>query len=92
MKTFKDLVFKEPMDLWDNSRARLYFPNGYGVSVVIGPYSYGGNQGLYELAVVIEETGDLTYNTPITDDVIGHLTPDEVTEIMQQVQELPTIV
>lgn len=75
------------------------FPNGYGVSVVrftlaYGTGSYGAEKGLFELAV-LEYFGDslddyeLTYGTPITDDVIGHLTIEEVGKIMDQVAELP---
>ena len=66
------------------------YPNGYGVSVVRFNGSYGWPD-LYELAV-IEVSGDhwgITYDTPITDDVIGHLTPAGVSEIMVRVAALP---
>jgi hypothetical protein len=42
---------------------------------------------LFEIAVLDEE-GNLTYETSVTSDVIGYLNPDEVTEIMEQVQSL----
>lgn len=90
-KTFNDLEFKphpgstEVYDLGIVSR--LFFPNGYGVSVVKGKYTYGGPEGLYELAV-LDSNGSLTYETPITDDVIGHLSENQVTNIMKRVQEL----
>jgi uncharacterized protein YlbG (UPF0298 family) len=32
--------------------------------------------------------GDITYDTPVTNDVIGYLNPEEVTDIMEQVQIL----
>ena len=36
-----------------NHRQKIYkFPNGYGASVIKGPYSYGGPDGLWELAVL----------------------------------------
>lgn len=66
------------------------YPNGYGVSVVRFNGSYGWPE-LYELAV-IEVNGDgwrLTYDTPIADDVIGFLTPEGVSEIMEKVAALP---
>ena len=63
------------------------FPNGYGASVVCSPYSYGGDMGLWEIAVFDKE-GNLTYETPITDDVIGHLNDDEVIEVLNKIKEL----
>lgn len=69
-------------------RAYLKFDNGYGVSVVQGPYSYGGQKGLYELAV-LDKDGFITYKTPITDDVIGFLKPEDVTKYMIEIQQLP---
>jgi hypothetical protein len=31
----------------------------------------------------------LCYDTPITGDVMGYLEPEDITEIMKQVEELP---
>jgi len=67
--------------------ARMMFENGYGVSVVRHSFSYGGKAGLYELAV-LDVDGEITYDTPVTNDVIGHLTPEGVTEKMAFVQVL----
>ena len=41
----------------------------------------------YELAVL--DGDDLTYETPITDDVIGYLNYDEVLEILSEIEKLP---
>lgn len=63
------------------------FPNGYGASVIRGPYSYGGPQGLFELAVLKKHRKywEITYRTPLTADVLGSLWPDEVTAALQQI-------
>lgn len=65
----------------------LGFPNGYGASVVRNPYSYGGQDGLFELAVLGRD-GHITYDTEITDDVEGYLTEGEVTELLSKVSNL----
>jgi hypothetical protein len=67
------------------------FPNGYGASIVRHQFSYGGNDGLWELAVLDDE-GDLCYDTPITNDVLGYLTEDDVNEILDRIEELPPCV
>ena len=86
MKTFKDLEFKEhPIN--DGVVSRIVFDNGYGASVVRHEYSYGGKDGLYELAVLSNE-GELTYDTPITNDVLGYLTDKDVTEVLIKIQQL----
>jgi hypothetical protein len=63
------------------------FPNEFGASVIRHDYSYGHEAGLWELAVIKFEGGDwsLNYDTPVTDDVLGHLTDDEVTELLDQI-------
>lgn len=67
---------------------RIYeFKNGYGASVVMHNGSYGGNKGLWELAV-LDESGDLCYHTPVTQDVIGHLTDTKLQEILKEISEL----
>ena len=88
MKKFQDLPFFPINDeFMVGKQARMTFENGYGVSVVSHTYSYGGKDGLFEVAVLGKD-GDLTYDTPVTNDVVGYLNPDEVTEIMEQVQNL----
>ena len=88
MKTFKDLEFTTINDSYlSGIKTRMYFDNGYGVSVVSHTYSYGGKNGLYEIAV-LDSDDNITYDTPVTNDVIGYLSEEEVTEIMKQVQEL----
>lgn len=89
MKTFNDLQFKpKTVSLRDTSggnHAVMTFPNGYGVSVIDD--GYGSSRGLYELAVLGPD-GRLCYDTPITDDVLGHLSADDVTKYMAEVQIL----
>ena len=85
-KTFEDIDFERNEDL-DGVVGRIMFDNGYGASVVSHIMSYGGKLGLYELAVLDKE-GDLTYDTSITSDVVGHLTPKEVTNYLIQIQDL----
>ena len=86
MKTFNDLEFKYDKQR-DLSAARVIFDNGYGASVVKGEHTYGGREGLYELAVLGKD-GKLTYETPITDDVEGYLDETDVTILMKQIQNL----
>jgi hypothetical protein len=90
MKTFDDLVFKIMNNDVKWIRARLNFDNGYGVSVIQGPHSYGGKVGLYELAV-LDSDGDVCYNTPVADGVIGFLKPEDVSKHMIEIQELPIL-
>jgi hypothetical protein len=89
MKTFDDLEFKGvSYDLSGGGvRACMQFDNGYHISVVKNTFSYGGREGLYE-AAVLDRDGSITYDTTVTDDVIGHLTPEKVTDVMRQIQEL----
>ena len=86
MITFNDLVFKQDIQRGLNA-ARIMFDNGYGASVVVGPYTYGGEDGLYELAVLGSD-GKLCYDTPVTEDVEGYLSEDDVTKLLEQIQKL----
>lgn len=64
------------------------FANGYGASVIKRSGSYGYKEDLWELAV-LDSDGELTYDTPITNDVLGHLTDEEVRETLAEIRELP---
>jgi hypothetical protein len=89
MKTFNDLEFIDhPMGAeYGGIISRISFDNGYGASVVKSPMSYGGKNGLYELAV-LDSNGELTYDTPVTSDVEGYLNEDDVTKLLEQIQKL----
>ena len=86
MKQFKDLQFKKHPQK-DGVITRIIFDNGYGASVVKHEHSYGGDNGLYELAVLDNE-GQICYDTTITNDVIGYLRPMDVTDVMEKIQQL----
>lgn len=86
MKTFSDLEFK-PTPMGSGVISRIKFDNGYGASVVKGPHTYGGNEGLYELAV-IDANDQVTYETSVTNDVEGYLTEEDVTILLKQIQNL----
>lgn len=64
------------------------FDNGYGASVIND--GYGASQGLYELAV-LDADGYIAYYTPITDDVIGYLSADEVGVVLAQIAALEAV-
>lgn len=80
-----------------NGIQRLYaFENGRGASVVRNEFSYGRARGLWELAVLkFQGKGlldyGLDYSTPITDDVLGHLTEAEVDELLARIEALPPV-
>lgn len=86
-------VIVDESPLHGGSRVLVRFGNGYGGSVVSHPYSYGGPAGLFEVGVAeFEGEGPewhLAYDTPVTDDVIGYLTWDEVVETLHAIADLP---
>ncbi len=73
------------------------FENGYGASVVEHSYSYG-----VELAVIeynhdwegvrdfrSSDAWDIVYDTPITNDVIGHIHEVELITLLHAIRDLP---
>ena len=59
------------------------FPNQYGASVIHGRGAYG-----VELAVLYKDR--LTYDTPVTDDVIGYIeNQEELENLLSQIYNLP---
>ena len=86
MNTFKDLEFRPHLHDVNGVQAVIEFNNGYGASIVTHSQSYGGKSGLYELAVT--KDGLLTYDTPITNNVLGWLDEQDVTEVLIKIQQL----
>lgn len=70
------------------TQAIFKFDNGYGASVVTSKGTYG-----VELAVLVfDESGSphLTYDTPITGDVVGYIQDEnELMQLLRDVQRLP---
>lgn len=91
--TFSDLEFKSHSAGMGGVHALAFFPNGYGASVIKTPFSYGGDAGLYELAVVRGDAAgwSLTYETPITSDTEGHLSEPEVSNLLDKISSLPPL-
>ena len=71
----------------------FFFPNGQGASVVWHSFSYGNEEGNWELAVIKGNAEDfsLDYSTPITQDVLGYLTVPEVDTLLTRIKRLPSV-
>lgn len=87
MTKFKyEHINKGDESLSDGVQYKFKFENGYGASVIKRRGSYGFEKGLWELAVL--NNGHLEYGTPITDDVLGSLTIEEVNSTLEQIKAL----
>lgn len=77
-----------PNPAFGGSQVIYRFENNYGASVVSNAISRG-----LELAVVKFNGPDimdyhLCYDTPLTSDVIGHLTPETLENILNRISKL----
>lgn len=73
--------------------AKEFFENGYGISIITKSDFFGAytdNERPYEISVLKgdEEKWSLCYDTPITDDVIGYLTWEQVLEYKEKIKKL----
>lgn len=86
------LEFK-PTKIEGGIQAKLFFDNGYGVSVIRNKYTQGYEKGLYELAVLFgnEHHYGVCYDTEITDDVLVNLTMVDVMQVIKQVKGLKQV-
>lgn len=65
--------------------------NNYGASIIQHNFSYGNKEGLQELAVIKYDEDDnwhIVYDTPITNDVLGYLTEEDVNETLIKIADL----
>jgi hypothetical protein len=70
----------------NNYHKEYKFDNGYGASVICNFGSYGGQDGLFEVAIL--KGDDICYDTNITNDVVGWCDFDKVAEILERVKNL----
>lgn len=94
MQSIKQLVKADTVHSWmDNSnpnmkRLRIRFKNGYGLSIVQGEYSYGGPEGLFEIAPINKEQkldGSLLDLEDQGDDVLGYCTLERVSYYINKI-------
>lgn len=69
------------------------FDNNYGLSVVSHSFSYGNKQEKFEIAIIkfnSEDDNDwnITYDTPITDDVLGYQSKGDALDVIRKTIEL----
>lgn len=73
-------------------KGQLIFENNFGVSILMGPFTKGGLVGKYELTIlnwIPEKNFSVpSYNNPISNDSIGHLSQEEINILMKQIQKL----
>lgn len=80
------------LELHGGIRKLYHFPNNYGAYVVRHRYSYGFDKGLWELAVIKFESDNdwsLCYSAPLTFDILGDQTEEQITELLNQIEQLP---
>jgi len=63
------------------------YPNGYGASIISNDMILDASGGLFEVAVLVD--GRISYDTPITSDVIGGLDFNGVAKVLSQIRALP---
>lgn len=79
----------EETKIWEKyPRHKYAFKNGYGASIIHNPYSYG-----LELAVLKYDNENegwvLTYDTKITDDVVGYISgKEELEKLLNEISQL----
>ena len=91
MKKYDLIFLTDVTEEYTKRQAVYFFSNGYGISVIniIGTngehYSYTKNKDQYEIAVLegSKNNSRITYDTVITDDVIGYLGIEGVYKIME---------
>jgi len=65
----------------------LQFDNGYGLSIISSEMSYGGDGGMFEVALLDSESGDIIYNDELGfSDVIGYLDFAHVAMIIDKIR------
>jgi len=71
-------------------QAIVFFDNGFGASIITGELFYTRSDAPYELAILqgTEDGWKLTYDTEITDDVMGYLTESGVNEVLKKIELL----
>lgn len=83
---FKDFFIREAGVFAPETECWRFSVPGHGdmeVSVIRSSMTYGGDEGLFELAMLRDDK--CCYDTCITDDVLGWLEVEDVLEVLEKV-------
>lgn len=83
---FKDFFIREAGVFAPETECYRFSVPGHGdmeVSVIRSSMTYGGDEGLFELAMLRNDK--CVYDTCITDDVLGWLEVEDVLEVLEKV-------
>lgn len=83
---FKDFFIRESGVFAPETECYRFSVPGHGdmeVSVIRSSMTYGGDEGLFELAMLRDDK--CCYDTCITDDVLGWLEVEDVLEVLEKV-------
>lgn len=86
---FKDFFIREAGVFAPETECYRFSVPGHGdmeVSVIRSSMTYGGDEGLFELAMLRNDK--CIYDTPITNDVRGWLEVEDVLDILEDVQRI----
>lgn len=86
---FKDFFIREAGVFAPETECYRFSVPGHAdmeVSVIRSSMTYGGDEGLFELAMLRDDK--CCYDTPITDDVRGWLEVEDVLDILEDVQRI----
>jgi hypothetical protein len=86
MKTFADVLFsiRRPSGVV----GKIDLGNGLEISIIMHESSYGGTQGLWEIAVFKEgQVGPINLECLGNNEVLGYLTFTELEQKIKEVQE-----
>lgn len=95
-KYLKESYTTHPMilrgGLSDSIHYIFRFENGYGASVIKNLASYGHEDDLWELAVIVFEKDsdnyEIVYDTDITYEVVGYQTDEEIRNLLGRIKKL----
>lgn len=95
MVTFDDIKFGSHK-VGEGSQGLIFFPGGYGLSVV--RFRHGGNSyyssytddDTWEVAILkgTKDRWQICYDTEITNDVLGFQTKEDINKIIKHIQRL----
>lgn len=92
--TLGEIILKQYLTKFNpnvtESHSKMFFKNGYGISIVKTSYSYGGVGGLYECAMLYGTltNHELVYpkGTSFEDNVVGYCDIHRVIDLIEEVQ------